>query len=246
MSNPKNNDAIVTVITKRLNAVQKYLKTEKAEIPVQGDLLKPAALLKLYQGSLDARAAVTAGHATYQGALKARAEAEANRLAADESLKAWVLARYGAGSTEASEFGFAPRKQPVVSAATRAAAVLQNQATRKARGTMPREEKLKIKGVVPTSTAPAAPATPSTSAPAQPLVAPPVPLTAAPPAAMSPAPSAQIAAGPAAAPPPTVTPAAVAATPMPPVAVSAPQVTSAPAVVAAPVVAAPAPEVTHS
>jgi hypothetical protein len=238
MSNPKNNDAIVNMITKRVNSVQKYLKTERAEIPVQGRLLNSAALLKLYQGSLNTRAAVTAGRAAYQGAIKERDAAEANRLAADESLKGWVLARFGAGSAEASEFGFAPRKQPDVSAATRAAAVLQNKATRVARLTMPRKEKLKIKGVVPTSTAPAAPATISTSAPAQPLVPAPVPVAS--PVATSSAPSAQVAAGPAVAPPPTVTPTAVASTPTAPVA------TPAPAVVMAPVAAGPAQEVTHS
>jgi hypothetical protein len=239
MSNPKSNEAIVTTITKRINGVQKYLKTEKAEIPVQGNLLKPASLLKVYQTSLDARAAVTAGHATYQGALKDRDAAETTRLAADESLKGWVLARFGAGSAEASEFGFAPRKQPEVSAATRAAAVLQNKATRLARGTMPKKEKLKIKGVVPTSTAPAAPAVTTTaSVPAQTPVAVAAQPAVSTPAAAPSAPSALVAAGPAAAPPPTVTPPPAAVTP-------APVVTPAPAVVA-PVAAAPAQEVTAS
>ena len=121
--------------------MQKYLKGEKAEIPVQGHMLKPAALVTLYKDRLDARAAVTAGRAAYQGALTTRDESETTRLAADESLKAWVLARFGAGSAEASELGFAPRKKPEVSAATRAAAVLQNMATRDARGTMGKKEK---------------------------------------------------------------------------------------------------------
>jgi hypothetical protein len=232
MSNPTNNNAIVTVITKRINAVQKHLKAEKADIPVNGRLLKPALLLKLYQRSLDARAAVTAGHAAYQGALKDRTAAEAERLAADESLKAWVLARFGAGSVEASEFGFEARKVPVVSATTRAAAVAQSKATRLARGTVGRKKKLEIKGVVPTSPAPAAPATPATSAPPHTLVALPALLTAAPPVAAPATPSAQVAAGPVVTPPPTAAP--------------VPVVTPAPAVVTAPVAAAAAPEVAHS
>jgi hypothetical protein len=232
MANPKNNDAIVNLITKRINGVQKYLKTEKVDIPVQGTLLKPASLTKLYQTSLDARAAVTAGHATYRGALKDREAAEADRLAADESLKGWVLARFGAGSVEASEFGFAPRKTPVVSAQTRAAAVVQNKATRDARGTMGKKEKLKIKGVVPTPTAPAAPAVASASVPAHTLVALPALLTTAPPAVASSAPSAQVAAGPAAASPATAPPVVA--------------VTPAPAVVTAPAAAGQPQEVTHA
>ena len=141
MANPKSNDAIVTVITKRINGIQKHLKAAKVAIPVQGALLKPSSLLGIYQKSLDARAAVTAGRATYQGALKDREEAEVDRLAADESLKGWVLSRFGAGSAEASEFGYAPRKAPEVSAATRAAAVEQSRATRQARGTVGKKEK---------------------------------------------------------------------------------------------------------
>ena len=46
MGNPKNNDASVTVVTKRINGVEKYLKTEEAAIPVNGKLLSPALLLK--------------------------------------------------------------------------------------------------------------------------------------------------------------------------------------------------------
>jgi hypothetical protein len=166
MANPKNNSAIVTILGNRITAIQKYLVTEKAEIPVNGTLMKPAALAKLYQKSLNARAAVLAGQSAHKAALTTRDAAETDRAAADESLKAWVLGRFGAGSAEAGEFEFAPRKAPTVSAATRAQAVLQNKATRRARGTLGRKQRLTIKGVIPTSTAPAAPATPSAPAPA--------------------------------------------------------------------------------
>jgi hypothetical protein len=161
----KSNSGIVSIVKNRIAAIQKYLVAEKAEIPVNGTVLKPSALMKLYQKSLDTRAAVTAGQAAHKGAITARDAAEGDRLAADENLKAWVLGRYGAGSVEAGEFGFAPRKAPAVTAATRARAVLQNEATRKARGTIGKKKKLAIKGVIPTSTEPAAPATSVTAAP---------------------------------------------------------------------------------
>jgi hypothetical protein len=224
MNNPKNNSAVVTVLNNRIAAIQKYLVTEKAEIPVNGVLLKPAGVIKLYQKSLKARADVVAGQAAHKGALTARDAAEADRLAADENLKAWVLGRFGAGSVEASEFGFAPRKAPVVSAAMRAHAVEQNKATREARGTVGRKKKLAIKGVIPTSTVPAAPASPVTTAPANPPAAPATPvttapanavvtlpalLTTAPAAAAPPAASAPVAGASVTTPPPTATPAAV-------------------------------------
>jgi hypothetical protein len=208
MSNPKSNSAVVTTINNRITAIQKYLVTEKAEIPVNGALLKPAGVIKVYQKSLKARADVVAGQAAHKGALTARAAAEADRLAADENLKAWVLGRFGAGSVEASEFGFAPRKAPTVSAATRAHAVLQNKATRAARGTMGKKEKLDIKGVIPTSTAPAAPATPSTTAPANAVVTLPALLTTAPSAPAPAAASAPVAGASVTTPPPTATPVA--------------------------------------
>jgi hypothetical protein len=173
MGAQRSNDVMVSTLNKRISAIEKYLKRDKPELPVQGVLLKPAAILELYKKSLDARAAVAAGLAAHRGAIKVRDEAEAIRLAADETLKAWVLGRYGAGSTEAAEFGYVARKAPEVTAATRAAAVLQNRATREARGTVGKKKKLRIKGVVPTSPAPAAPAIDATSAPAEAPVAPP-------------------------------------------------------------------------
>jgi hypothetical protein len=197
------------------HGVQKYLATEKAEIPVNGVLLKPAGVIKVYQRSLKARADVVACQAAHKGALTAREAAEADRLAADENLKAWVLGRFGAGSVEASEFGFAPRKAPTVSAATRARAVEQNLATREARGTRGKKQRLEIKGVIPTPTAPAAPTTPSTTANA--VVTLPALLTASP-SALAPAGTSATIAGAAAAgaaatasPTPVLVPAAAAA-----------------------------------
>ncbi len=137
----QNNDTVVNQLTKRINGIAKYMKAEKAEIAVNGELVKPARLQAMYQSSLDARQAVAAGHATYLAAIKDRDEGEAVRLAADESLKAFVLGRYGAGSTEANEFGFAPRKKADVPVATRARAVVLNKATRDARGTVGRKKK---------------------------------------------------------------------------------------------------------
>src|SRR4030088_1246424 len=108
MSNPKNNSAIVTILNSRVTAIQKYMGAEKAAIPVNGTMMKPPALVKLYQKCLKAR-----GHVG----------ARRDRLAVDENLRAWLLGGCGAGSAEAGEFGFAPRKAPTVSAATRAHAV---------------------------------------------------------------------------------------------------------------------------
>jgi hypothetical protein len=74
-----------------------------------------------------------------------------------ESLKALVAATYGANSSQAVtlKFGAAQRKKPT--AATRAAAVQKDLATRKARDTEGKDEKAAVHGTPPaTATPPAA------------------------------------------------------------------------------------------
>jgi hypothetical protein len=96
--------------------------------------------------SLDKRTAVTATLAAYKEALSDRALAEAKLGLTEDALKGWVLNRFGFDNAEALEFGFSPRKIPKVSVADKANAVLLNQATRKARGTMGKRARLKVKG----------------------------------------------------------------------------------------------------
>jgi hypothetical protein len=168
-----NNAVIVKTLTARINAIDTYLKNANVEIPIDGALVAPAALTATYQASLAARTEVANAYAAYKGALAKRKVAETARLATDEGLKGWVLNRFGDGSTEATAFEFEARKKPVVSAETRAHAVAQNKATREARGTKGKKQKLKIKGVVPTDAAPADAAAPTPPANAAPAAAPP-------------------------------------------------------------------------
>jgi hypothetical protein len=196
------NDTVVTNNTKRISALKKYVTNSKTEIPVGGETLKPAAVIAVFQDSLDTRAAVTATQAGYKSALAARLAAEEKRIVADDALKGWVLNTFGANSAEAGEFGYAPRKAPVVSAADRANAVLLAKATRKARGTMGPKAKLSIKGTLVAPTAPAAPANSAAAAAVVPSIVAPVatPVVHAAPASTAvPAPT-PVAAAPAAAP----------------------------------------------
>jgi hypothetical protein len=185
-----SNETAVTNNTKRIAAMKKFVTNSKTEIPIGGEVLKPADVIAVFQDSLDTRAAVTATQGSYKEALADRETAEQKRAVTDEGLKAWVLNRFGATSAEAHEFGYAARKVPEVSAAERANAVLLNHATRAARGTRGPKAKLKIKGTLVVPTAPAAPASvtvpvTAVSAPvmavAQPVVnAPVAPVAAAP------------------------------------------------------------------
>jgi hypothetical protein len=143
--------------------------------------VKPATIVAVFQKSLDTRAEVTVSAAAYKASLAERGAAESDRASYDDGLKAWVLNRYGADSPEAHEFGYAARKVSVKSAATKAQAVALNAATRKARGTVGKKEKLKIKGSIdapqPAVAAPAAAPMVAVAPPTVSVAAAPAPVT---------------------------------------------------------------------
>jgi hypothetical protein len=168
-------ESIVVSSTTRLGAIKKFVKNGKTEIPLAGDVLKPADVSAVFQASLDTQVAVNAGRAAYKEALAAREVAEQRRSVIDEALKGWVLNRFGADSAEAHEFGYSARKVAVVSAETRANAVKLNLATREARGTRGPKAKLGIKGTL----SPAVPAVPPSPPPVAAPAAAPVPTIAA-------------------------------------------------------------------
>jgi hypothetical protein len=144
-----SHNATVAAASRRLAAMKKYVTVRKVTIPLAGKLLTPAQVAAIFQESLDTQAAVAQKLAAYKGAISERDATEERRLAADEAMKGWVLQLFGDGSTEATEFGYAARKKPEISAEDRAKAVELRLATREARGTMGKKQKLKIRGVVP-------------------------------------------------------------------------------------------------
>jgi hypothetical protein len=154
MGNRISHQSVVGSSIKRLAAMKKYVTDSKLTIPVGGKLLNPAQVAAIFQSSLDTQAAVAAQHAAYKGAMADRDEAEDLRRVADEAMKNWILQLFGDGSTEATEFGYAARRKPEVSAEARAKAVELNRATREARGTKGKKEKLKIRGRLPASVEP--------------------------------------------------------------------------------------------
>jgi hypothetical protein len=128
-----------------VNAIKKYLGP-KDLLYVGKVQVKATDLGAVYQDALDTRASAVTAKGEYNGALAARDAAEAKRLGADQALEPYVLQRFGANSTEMHDFGFAPKKFAEKSAVTKAKATLLNKATRIARGTTSKKEKLKVKG----------------------------------------------------------------------------------------------------
>jgi hypothetical protein len=157
MSTKPNNASVIDVCTKRLQALKTYAG-QKGTIPVNGKEMKISDVVGIYQDCLDSRAQLSSKRSEVKTALAARENAESARAIADVALQAWVTQKFGVGSQQALDFGFAPRKRAQRTTDEKANAVALGLATRKARNTMGKKQKKSIKGALAVPTAPAAPA----------------------------------------------------------------------------------------
>jgi hypothetical protein len=135
MSTKPNNAVVVDTCTKRLNALKEYAGN-KGTIPMNGADLKISDVVAIYQDCLDSRAALSKSRTQVKVALTTKTNAEQARVDADVALSAWVTTKFGAGSQQAQDFGFSPRKVATRTAASKAGAAAQAKATRVARHTM--------------------------------------------------------------------------------------------------------------
>jgi hypothetical protein len=160
------NADVVASCTATISAIDEHLGNSTIEIPIAGQLLKPPAVSAIFQNGIDSRASVTTISAQLKVARKARDAAEARRSAADVALKAWVINRFGADSTESHAFGYGPRKVAVIPVETKQQAIVRNRATREARHTMGPKKKAEIKGTTVVLTSSLQPADAASTAPA--------------------------------------------------------------------------------
>jgi len=154
-----NNSIVVDKCTQRLQAMKRYVKNMKSEIPINGVSHKASDVIGIYQTCLDTRGAVITKRAETKAAINERGEAEGARREADRALKAWVIAQFGVSSQEALDFGFPPPKVASRSVQNKTDAVALAKATRAARHTMGSRQKRGVVGSLAAPTAPAAPAT---------------------------------------------------------------------------------------
>jgi hypothetical protein len=147
MARNQANSGIVTACTQRVSAIKKHLGA-KDVLYVGRKEMKAADLAQVFQEALDTRATAVTKRGEYKTALEERATAEATRVAADVALEPYIVQRFGVNSPEAHDFGYGPKVVAEKSAVTKAKAVLLGQATRVARGTTSRKQKLRIKGTL--------------------------------------------------------------------------------------------------
>lgn len=175
MGTKKNNATVVNINSQRIGALETYVTNGKTEIPIAGAKMKVSEVVALFKQALEARKLVVGKRAEYKAALAARSEVDTKIEVTDEALKYWVWGQFGADSSIAEEFGYAPRKLGQKTAQAKWQAVERLRATRKARGTMGKKQRAKVKGAIGVDVAPR----PAPVAPSQPT---PAPSSGAPPA----------------------------------------------------------------
>ena len=154
--------------------IQKDLSTATA-LPLGGETYNAATLQALIERRIDAANAVATTRATWLAAVEAYAKVDETVSVAVRGLEQYVVNAYGPTSPKLADFGFTPSKRATQTPEQKAAAVAKRAATRKARGTMGKNQKKAVKGDVTGVVV-----TPVTSAPAAPLPAPPASPASAP------------------------------------------------------------------
>ena len=130
-----------------LEGIQKDLQHMPA-LYLGGKTYTPATLTAYIGSRIAAANRIITAKAEWLAAIKAYKDLDADAAIVVHDLKALVLGAFGRESVKLADFGFRPRKKPVLTPEQKAAAVEKRKATRLARGTMGPKAKLAIKGTV--------------------------------------------------------------------------------------------------
>jgi hypothetical protein len=135
-----------------LNAMIKGLQAAfgaKAPFTLAGRAYKRDDIVQILQSLLDAIEAVRIAEAQLKGARTVRANVAKRVQPIERALERFLRAVYGADSAKLLTFGVKPERPRKVTIQTKADAVEKGRATRKARGTMGKKQRLKIKAKLP-------------------------------------------------------------------------------------------------
>lgn len=174
-----NRSLTVAHDTQMLVGIKKDLATVST-LAIAGSTYTPVTLEQLIQSRIDLANTVAQARAHWLDTTATYDALNTKVTQVVRGLRQYVINAYGEQSPLLADFGFAPRKQATLTPEEKVAKAAKALATRKARGTMGKVAKKKVKGTVamtvaaPTSPAPApaAPApvtttaTPAVTAPA--------------------------------------------------------------------------------
>jgi hypothetical protein len=141
-----------------------------------------ASLVQTFKGLADALSAVDAAQASARDAVQALRVAEAKVAPLERDLRAYLRVTYSTAAAQLADFGLppTPARKPLASE-KRLTATAKMRATRAARGTTSKKQKLAVKGdvtgVLVTPVTHAGPSPSPTAAPAEPAPAGPAPVS---------------------------------------------------------------------
>ena len=167
-----------------INGILKFL-AQFATLPVEGKNMTPTDIVKVFQDRIGTATNAQTADAARTTAVKADRDERANTAGITAAVRRIVLGMFNTNPDTLAVFGLKALKVANPTAATKAAAVVKNKATRVARGTVGPKKKLAIKGTVPADNggapAPATPAptAPTAATPAAPVAPPPAEMPAA-------------------------------------------------------------------
>ena len=134
---------------------------------INGKSYTTAEIVQTLQSIIDSLNAAVAARATFLEASRTVASTVSNNRPFVSGVTQSVHIAYGDSASVLSDFGLVPRKLTVLTPQQKAAAALKAKATRLARHTMGKKQKLAITGTTPATapaaSAPAVPAAPATT-----------------------------------------------------------------------------------
>lgn len=147
---------------KIVGAIKEHLSNG---VTLGGVKYAPAALAKMFQNGIDTADATDRAAKAWHLAVVTERENTQSLDGVQTALRNYMSATFGETSTEFADFGFKPRVVTAVDTETKAAAVVKREATRKARNTMGKRQKGKVKGAPVVPAAPAVPVVTTSAAP---------------------------------------------------------------------------------
>ena len=174
MSQSVNNQA--AKVKQLIIGANKHFPNGSQQLQVGGATFTVTGLTALFQSFVDNRAAVEASKAATKAKLQAESAQAPSQLAVIRAFETVVRSTFGSSADVLADFGLAPPKaRTPLTTQQMAARAAKAKATRVARGTTSRKQKLAVKGDVtgvivtpvtaPTQAPPTSPAPPVTTAP---------------------------------------------------------------------------------
>jgi hypothetical protein len=141
---------MIAMLGKLIAGLQKH--PPASGMPIDGKSYTAAQVEGILQPIIDAMNATVAAKASFSEAASVSNTAYAANRSFIRDLRQTLQITYGSQASVLADFGLAPRKKPVLTAAEKNEAAAKALATRKARNTMGAKQKAKITGATPAAT----------------------------------------------------------------------------------------------